>query len=87
MVVGDAAGANEDHTIGSVVVLDVVCELRLCDIADVFAGTKDGASQGLMLEGGGVEVIEHNLLNLLLDLLGLSQDDITFAFNGVFFEL
>lgn len=40
-----------------------------------------------MLEGGGVEVVEDDLLNLLLDLLGLAQDDVAFPLDGRCLEL
>lgn len=87
LVVGNAAGADEDHAVGRVVVLDVVGELGARQVADVLARAEDGAAQGLVLVGRGVEVVKHNLLNLLLDLLRLAQDDIAFPLNGRLLEL
>lgn len=87
LVVGHAAGADEHHAVGRVVVLDVVGELGARQVADVLAGAEDGAAQGLVLVGSGVEVVKHNLLDLLLDLLRLAQDDIAFALNGRLLEL
>jgi hypothetical protein len=40
-----------------------------------------------VLEGGGVKMVENNLLELLLDLLGLPQNHITLALNGGLLEL
>lgn len=40
-----------------------------------------------MLEGGGVQVVEDDLLHLLLDLLGLAEDDIALALDGRLLEL
>lgn len=86
-LVGDAASTDEDHAVGGVVVLDVVGELGPRDVADVLAGAEDGAAQGLVLESGGVEVVEDDLLNLLLDLLGLAEDDVALALDGALLEL
>lgn len=41
----------------------------------------------LTLEGNGVEVIENNLFQLLVNLLLLPQDDISFPFNSATIEL
>ena len=76
LLVGDAAGTDENHAVGRVVVLDVVGELGAGDVADVLAGAEDGAAQGLALVGGGVQVVKDNLLELLLYLLRLAQDDV-----------
>lgn len=87
LLVGDATGTNKDHAISSVVVLDVVGELGSGDVANVLPGTKDGATERLVLEGGGMQVVEDNLLDLLLDLLRLAQDHVTLALNGGLLEL
>lgn len=87
LLVGDATGADEDHALGSVVVLDVVGELSAGDVADVLAGAEDGAAQRLALEGSGVEVVKDDLLDLLLDLLGLAEDDVALALDGGLLEL
>jgi hypothetical protein len=81
-LVGDAASTNEDHTVGGVVVVDIVHELGPGDVTDVLLRTQDCAAEGLMLEGGGVKVVKDDLLNLLLDLLGLAQDDVAFPLDS-----
>ena len=87
LLVGNAASASEDHAVGGVVVLDVVGKLGAGKVSDVLAGAEDGATQGLVLVCGGVEVIENNLLNLLLDLLRLAQNNIAFPLDGRLLEL
>lgn len=44
LLVRDAAGTDEDHAVGGVVVLDVVGELGAGDVADVLARAEDGAA-------------------------------------------
>lgn len=87
LLVGDAAGTNKNHAVGGVVALDVVGELGAGDIADVLAGTEDGAAQRLVLVCDGVQVIENNLVQLLLNLLRLAQNDIAFPLNRRLLEL
>lgn len=87
LLVRNATSANENHAVGSVVVLDVVGELGLGDIADVLAGAEDGAAESLVLESGGVEVVENDLLDLLLNLLRLPQDNVALTLDGRLLEL
>lgn len=87
LLVGDATGTDEDHAVGAVVVLDVVDELSAGDVADVLLGSQDGAAEGLVLEGGGVQVVKDDLLDLLLDLVGLAQDHVPLALDGGLLEL
>jgi len=87
LLVGDATSADENHAVGSVVALDVVDQLGAGDVADVLARAQDGAAQGLVLEGSGVQVVEDNLLDLLLNLLGLAEDDVALALDGRLLEL
>lgn len=87
LLVGDATSANKHHAISSVVVLDVVGELGSGDIANVLPRTEDGTAERLVLEGGGMQVVENDLLDLLLDLLGLAQDHVTLALDGRLLEL
>lgn len=87
LLVGNAASADKDHAVGGVVVLDVAGELSSADIADVLLGTEDGAAQRLVLEGGGVQVVEDNLLDLLFHFLRLAQDNAAFPLNGGWLEL
>ena len=84
---GDAASANEHHTVGGVVGLDVVFEVGALDALDVLLGAENGASKRLALEGGGVEMVEDDLLELFIDLFLLAQNDITFALDGGGLEL
>ena len=87
LLVGDTTSTDQDHAVGRVVVLDVTGQLGAGDVEDVLAGAEDGAAQGLVLEGGGVQVVKDNLVELLLDLLGLAQDHVTFPLNGRRLEL
>lgn len=87
LLVGDATGTDEDHAVGGVVVLDVVGELSSGDVADVLLGTEDGAAQRLMLEGGGMQMVKDNLLDLLFNLLRLAQNNVTFPFDSGRLEL
>ena len=87
LLVGDATGTNENHAVGGVVGLDVVLEVGLLDGLDVLLGSEDGASERLALEGGGVQVVEDNLLELLVDLLLLAENDVALALDGRGLEL
>lgn len=86
-LVGNATGANENHAVGGVVVLDVVHELGTGDVTDVLTGAEDGAAEGLVLVGGSVKVVENNLLELLLNLLRLAENDVALALDGGLLEL
>ena len=87
LLVGEAAGADKHHAVGGVVVLDVVGKLGAADVADVFAGAEDGAAQRLVLVRRRVEVVEDDLIQLLLNLLGLAEDDVALALDGGGLEL
>lgn len=87
LLVGNATGGSENHAVGSVVVLDVVDELGAGNVTDVLAGSENGAAEGLVLESSGVQVVKDNLLNLLLNLLGLSENDVALALDGRGLEL
>lgn len=87
LLVGNATGSNKDHALSSVVGLDVVGELGAGDITDVLAGAEDGAAEGLVLESSGVEVIENNLLDLLLNLFRLAEDYVALTLDGGLLEL
>lgn len=87
LLVGNATSTDEDHTVGGVVVLDVAGELGSGDVTDVLARAKDGAAQWLVLESGGMQVVEDDLFNLLFNFLGLTKDDITLALDGRLLEL
>lgn len=87
LLVGNATRADEDHALSGVVVLDVVGEFGAADVADVLAGAEDGAAQSLALESSGVKVVKDNLLDLLLDLLGLAEDHVTLALDRALLKL
>ena len=87
LVVGDAAGTDENHTVGSVVGLDVVGQVVAGDGLDVLLGSEDGAAEGLVHKGSRVQVVKDNLLELFVDLLLLAEDDVALALNGRGLEL
>ena len=87
LLVGNATGTNQNHAVGSVVGLDVVLEVLALDAQDVLAGSKNRPAEGLTLVSGGVQVVENDLLNLLVNLLALADDDIALALNGRLLEL
>lgn len=82
LLVGDTTGTNEDHAVSSVVGLDVVDQVVTGDGLDVLLGAEDGATEGLVLESSGVKVVENNLLELLVDLLLLTEDDVALTLDG-----
>lgn len=86
-VVLDATSTDKDHAVSSVVGLDVLGEVVTLDGEDVVLGPEDGAAEGLALEGNSVEVVKDNLLLELVDLLLLTEDDITLALNSGGLEL
>ena len=87
LLVGNATGTNEHHAVGGVVGLDVVLQVGALDALDVLLGAEDGASERLSLEGGGVQVVENDLLELLVDLLLLAENDVALALDGLGVEL
>lgn len=87
LLVGDTTSTNQDHTVGSVVGLDVVGQVVTGDGLDVLLGAEDGAAKRLALVSSGVQVVEDNLLKLLVNLLLLAQDDIALTLNSTGFEL
>jgi hypothetical protein len=86
LLVGDATGANKNHAVSSVIALDVVGQLGSGDVENIFTRAQDGAAEALVLESSGVEVIENNFLDLLLDLFGLSEDNISLALDSRLLE-
>lgn len=83
LLVGDATSTNEHHAVSSVVGLDVVLQVGALDALDVLLGAENSASEGLVLECGGVQVVENNLLELLVDLLLLAENDVALALDGL----
>ena len=87
LLVGDTTGTDQDHAVSSVVGLDVVGQVVTGDGLDVLLGAEDGAAKGLALVSGGVQVVEDDLLELLVNLLLLAQDHITLTLNSTGLEL
>lgn len=85
--VWDTTSTDEDHAVSGVVGLDVINEILALDGLDVLGWAKDGAAEWLSLESGGVKVVENNLLELLVNLLGLAEDNVALALNGALVEL
>lgn len=85
--VWDATGTDENHAVGGVVGLDVVNEVITLDALDVLGWAKDGAAEWLSLEGSGVQVVEDNLLELLVNLLRLAKDHVALTLDGALVEL
>ena len=87
LLVGDTTSTDQDHSVSSVVGLDVVGQVVPGDGLDVLLGAEDGAAKGLALVSSGVKVVEDNLLELFVNLLLLAQDHITLTLNGTSLEL
>ena len=87
LLVRDATGTDKDHAVSGVVGLDVVDQVVPLDGLDVLLGTEDGATKRLALESSGVKVVENNLLELLVNLLLLTQDDVPLTLNGTGLQL
>lgn len=87
LLVGNATSTNENHTVSSVVGLDVVGQVVAGDGLDVLLGAEDGAAKGLALVSGGVKVVEDDLLELLVNLLLLAEDHIALTLDGTSLEL
>lgn len=87
LFVGDTTSTNQNHAVSGVVGLDVVDQVVPVDGLDVLLGTEDGATKRLALESSGVKVVENNLLELLVNLLLLTQDDVPLTLNGTGLQL
>ena len=83
----DGTGTGDDHAGGGVVGVDVVAEVGLGQAADVLLGAKDGPSETGALEGGGVEVVQNELLLLLVHLGHFPKDDVALPLDGGLLEL
>lgn len=86
LLVRNTAGTNEDHSISGIVGSDIVDEVLTLDALDVFLWSKDGSAKGLALISSGVQMIEYNFLQLLVDFLLLPENHISLAFNSRWFE-
>jgi hypothetical protein len=87
LLVGNTTSTNEDHAVSSVVGLDVVGQVVAGDGLNVLLGAEDGAAKGLVLVSGSVKVVEDNFLELLVNLLLLTEDHVPLTLNGSGLEL
>jgi hypothetical protein len=83
LLVGNATGSNEHHAVGGVVGLDVVLQVGALNRLNVLLGAENGPSEWLTLERSGVEVVEHDFLELLVHLFLLTENDVALAFDGL----
>ena len=86
-VVLDTTSADKNHTVSSVVGLDVLSKVLALDGENVLLGAQDCAAKGLTLEGNRVQVVKDDLLLELVNLLLFTEDHIALALNGRVFEL
>jgi hypothetical protein len=87
LLVGNAASSDEHHTVGGVIGLDVCLQVGALDALDVLLGSENGAAEGLVLEGGGMKVVEDDFLELLVNLLLFAENDVALALDGLGLEL
>lgn len=83
----DTSCTNKDHAVGSVVGVDVAGQIVSGDSLNVLLGSEDSATKRLTLERSGVQVIEHNLFQLLVNLFLFPKDNITLALDCGWLEL
>jgi hypothetical protein len=86
-LVVDGTGTNEDHSVGSVVGVDVRLQVTLRDRVDVVLGSENGLTQRLAGKGDGVQVVKHDLFQLLVNLFLLSEDDVSLPLDRIFLQL
>lgn len=72
-IVVDVTGADKDQAVGGVVFLLEFGQVLGGQARDGLGVALDGATEGLALEGGGVKVVEHDLIGLRRGLLLLLQ--------------
>ena len=81
-IVRDTSGADQDHAVGEIVLLDVAGQVIALDARNVLLWAQDGAAEGLPLKGSGVQVVKYDFLHLLVDFLLLPEDHVTLPFDG-----
>lgn len=82
VLVGDTTSTNKDHAVSSVVGVNVLGQVVTGDGLDVLLGAEDGTAERLVLVSSSVKVVEDNLLELLVNLLLLTENHIPLALNG-----
>lgn len=82
LLVRDTTSTDQNHTVSSVVGLDVVNQVVAGDGLDVLLGAEDCAAKRLVLESGSMQVVKDNLFELLVNLLLLTQDHISLPLDG-----
>ena len=87
LLVGNTSGTNENHAVRLVVSANVVDKVWALDGEDILLWSEDGATEGLTLESGGMEMIKDDFLELPVDFLLFTDNDVSFSLNGIVFEL
>lgn len=87
LLMRNATCTHKHHAVGGVVGLDVIGQVITRDGLDVFLRAKNSTTERLALVRYGVEVVKHDLLDLLVDLFLLTENDIPLPINGSWFEL
>lgn len=82
LLVGNTTSTDQNHTVSGVVGLDIVGQVVPRDGLDVLLGAENGATKGLALVSGGVKVVKNHLLELLVNLLLLTENHITLTLDG-----
>lgn len=83
LLMRDATSTNKNHSVGSVVGLDVVRQVVSCDALDVRLGSEDRTAKRLALESRCMKMVEYNFLHLFVDFLLLPQNDIPLSLDGL----
>lgn len=86
LLVLHSSSSDENHSVGGVVVLDVLEDVSSLDASDVLRWAKDGVTQRALLESDRVEVVENDLLVTGFDLLHFSKNHRTLSLNALLGE-
>mmetsp|Transcript_27114 Transcript_27114/g.42130 ORF Transcript_27114/g.42130 Transcript_27114/m.42130 type:complete len:327 (+) Transcript_27114:296-1276(+) len=76
------SSSRNHHATSGVVLIDVLLQIGLGQAANVLFRTENGSSEPRSLKGGGVQMVQDQLLLLLVHLLHLAQNDSTLTLNG-----
>lgn len=81
LLVVHSASGGQNNTIRLVVAAHVVLQIRLSDRLDVLCGSQNRLAQWSSLESSGVQMVEHDFLQIGLHFLHLAQNNSALAFN------
>jgi hypothetical protein len=81
VVVRYTPGADQYHTISSIVCLDVTKQVFSLNASDVLFGSKNCSAKGLVLVGCSVEMVEDDLVELLVHLLLFTKYDVPLSLD------